>query len=235
MWTVSFVSLILAALAAAAPPHAPACPADPARQGHVRSLFLGDVDGDGAADRVFVRVAYRAPPRCALHLVVRRGRGRALVAGLSPPVLTRAGIRELRFPRVVSLASIDRRPGAEIVFTDDAGASTAFLGVFTVRRHELTRMRLPAGFRDVFPFSGGTYFGGADCVGGRRSGLVVSTTGEVGLRRISVERRFLRVTGTRFRVVETRRYSLRPGGVGRFPELAFGRAAFASCLVPRRR
>jgi hypothetical protein len=153
----------------------PACPTD----GQVRPSFVGDVDGDGRPDRVFVRAA---PARCAFHLVVVRRHGRALVA-------------PLRWPVVVALAPIDRRPGAEIVFTDHVGASMAFLGVYTVRRHVLVRMR-----GVVFPVSPGPYFGSVDCAGR----LVVSTTAELRNMRLHVERRFYRVVGDEFRLVRTR-------------------------------
>jgi len=201
----------------------PTCSAHPARQGHVSSGLVGDVDGDGRPDRVVVRVVYSAPPHCALHLVVVPGRGRPLVAPLRPPALDRDGVRTAGWPRVVWLATIDGRPGAEIAFTDHLGASTAFLGVFTVRRHALVRMRVPRQ-DDVFPISPGTYFGGADCVGG----LVVSTTGELERSRVIVDRRFFRVVGTAFRLVRARHYRLRALG-HRFPELAYGEPAFSRC------
>ena len=164
-------AIVIAAVLAAVP----ACPT----HGPVRSSFVGDVDGDGRPDRVFVRTA---PPGCGFHLVVVRRRGRALVA-------------PLRWPVVVALAPIDGRPGAEIVFTDHAGASMAFLGVCTVRRQALLRMR-----GAVFPVSPGPYFGSVDCAGR----LVVSTTAELRDMRLHVERRFYRVVGEKFRLVRTR-------------------------------
>ena len=82
-------AILIAAMLAAAP----ACPAHPASQGAVRSSLVGDVDGDGAADRILVRVVYSAAPRCALHLVVIPSRGRPLVAPLRPPALDRMAVR----------------------------------------------------------------------------------------------------------------------------------------------
>jgi hypothetical protein len=187
-------AILLAALAAAASP----CPAHPATQGHVRSSFVGDVDSDGAPDRVFVRIA-SAPLHCAIHLVVVPRRGRPLLARLRPPASSRYAVRTSGWPRVVALARIDGRPGAEIVFTDHAGASMAFLGVYTVRRHALMRMR-----GVVFPVSPGPYFGSVDCAGT----LVVSTTAELHGMRLLVDRRFFRVVGREFRLVRTQRFRL---------------------------
>jgi hypothetical protein len=196
-------AILLAAVAAAASP----CPAHPATQGQVRSSFVGDVDGDGAPDRVFVSVDADARPRCALHLVVVPRSGRPLLARLRPPALDRYSLRTSGWPRVVELVDIDERPGAEIVFTDHAGASTAFLGVFTVRRGRLVGMRLPPGSGNVFAVSPGPYFGSVDCIGG----LVVSTTAELRGAWVLVDRRFYRVTGDAFRLVQARRFRLRPG------------------------
>lgn|GEM_PF-4786152 len=100
---------------------------------------------------------------------------------------------------MVALARIDERPGAEIVFTDHAGASMAFLGVYTVRWHALMRMR-----GAVFPVSPGPYFGSVDCAGT----LVVSTTAELHGMRLLVDRRFFRVVGREFRLVRTQRVRL---------------------------
>jgi hypothetical protein len=222
-------AILLAVLAAAASP----CPVHPATQGHVRSSFVGDVDGDGARDRVFVSVDSSARPRCALHLVVRLRRGRALTARLDPPVLEPGVIRQLPWPRVAALAEIDRRRGAEIVVTVDEGASTVFLAVFTVRRRRLIRMRLP-GLEQAFPALGSVmHFSGVDCVGERRSGVVVSTLAERGLKRLLVERRFFRAVGTRFRLIRRRTYVFGPNATLRFPELS-DRGPFARCRVGRR-
>jgi hypothetical protein len=193
-------AILLAVLAAAASP----CPAHPATQGHVRSSFVGDVDGDGAPDRVFVSVVAGARPRCALHLVVVPRRGRPLFARLRPPALDRYAVRTSGWPRVVELVDIEERPGAEIVFTDHAGASTAFLGVFTVRRGRLVRMRLPPGSGNVFAVSPGPYFGSVDCIGG----LVVATAAELRGAWVLVDRRFFRVVGREFRLVRTQRFRL---------------------------
>jgi hypothetical protein len=119
------------------------------------------------------------------------------------------------------------------VATVDEGASTVFLGVFTVRRHRLIRMRLP-GLEQAFPALGSVmHFAGVDCVRRRRSGVVVSTLAERGLERLSVERRFFRAVGTRFRLLGRRTYSFGPNASPRFAELA-GRGPFARCLAGRR-
>lgn len=221
-------AILLAAVVAASP-----CPAHPAQQGQVRSSFVGDVDGDRAPDRVFVRVDGTAAPRCALHLVVRLRHGPALTAPLAPPVLETGVVRQLPWPRVAALAEVDRHPGAEIVVTVDEGASTVFLAVFIVRSHRLIRMRLP-GSEQTFPALGSVMnFAGVDCVGGRRSGVVVSTLGARSLKRVSVERRFFRAVGTHFRLIGRRTYAFRPNAPLRLPELAGG-GPFARCVVGRR-
>jgi hypothetical protein len=220
--------ILLAVLAVVASP----CPPHPAEQGQVRSSFVGDVDGDGASDRVFVRLDGEAAPRCALHLVVRLRHGPALTARLAPPFLDIGAIRQSPSPAVAGLAEIERRRGAEIVVTVDEGASTVFLAVFMVRRHRLIRMRLP-GFEQTFPALGSvTHFAGVDCVGGRRSGVVVSTQTGRSLKRLFVERRFFRAVGTRFQLIRRRTYSLGPNVSPPFPELSHG--PFARCRIGRR-
>jgi hypothetical protein len=214
-------AILVAALLSAAS----ACPAYPAQQGHVRSSFVGDVDGDGARDRVFVRVDDWAPARCMLHLVVRRRHGRPLVARLRPPMVSAEANRQLTWPTVAGLAEIDKQRGAEIVATVDAGASTFFLGVFTVRRNRLIRMRIP-GYAQTFSSLGSLgYYSGVDCVGD----LVVATDVDRTVRPVTVQRRFFRVVGTRFVLVKRRAYSFEWNvPLPRFPGLSDD-GPFVSC------
>jgi hypothetical protein len=83
----------------------------------------------------------------------------------------------------------------------------AFLGVYTVRRHALIRMR-----GAVFPVSPGPSFGSVDCAGE----LVVSTTAELRGTRLWVERRFYRVVRDGFRLVRTRVGSTTPASTRPF-------------------
>lgn len=108
-----------------------------------RHPLIGDVDGDGRADRVFAARVPNAPDRCRYVLVVvSYGRYRTLTLrkdSMGPDFAPKpwgAGT-----PAVDVLARLDRRPGAEMVVAIwDGGSGRRFDAVFTMRRDRLTRL-----------------------------------------------------------------------------------------------
>lgn len=235
-----FALAMLAVLLSATLPMANAtvrsgCPAAPARVAAKGAALRGDLDGNGQADTVVVTASYSSPPRCVFHLVARFENGRVATASLPPSCLDVQCMREVHWPAVEALAAIDRRPGAEIAVTTNAGASTLFLGIYTVRKHKLLRMRIPHSFQNTFPeFGSATNYYGVDCIGGRGSGRVVASTASVvSASRVRITRRFLRVVGKSFPLYRTVNHAF-GSHVPHFPEFS-GRGPFAHCLVARSR
>ena len=81
----------------------------PDTYGPVGEPRTGDVDGDGAADRVSLAGDEDRPPRCRYYVVVEHTGGRAFMAPVIPfewlPVP----------PTIFTIAEIDGQPGLEIV------------------------------------------------------------------------------------------------------------------------
>jgi hypothetical protein len=159
---------------------------------------MGDVDGDGSADRVFLVQRRSAPDECNTFLVAETARG-TIVARLRPLFVWNA---DIPVPRLLALAEIDRKSGAEVVIDVWDGASSMNVAVFTVRNESLRRMSIRAPRSDdVFEnfSSAGAGKGNVDCVGGQRSGVVVdTTTGMLQKRTATVVRRFYVVVGSDF-------------------------------------
>jgi hypothetical protein len=154
----------------------------------------GDVDGDGAQDRVSL-AGKASGDSCRYVLTARTASG--------AHSLVLPGEPSFAAPPNLSLAAIDRDRALEIVADTWHGASTAFAGVFTIRSGELIEMRgaPPAGSGGSgFPYAGGsTHQNGVDCSNGPGSGLVVATGAAPTPRdRWKVTRRFYRVQGAAF-------------------------------------
>lgn len=145
--------------------------------------LTGDVDGDGAPERVVIAEAEAGCP----PVVIVEGEGEALTLTIeeegSGPGL----------PRLMGLVEIDGRPGAEIVAALVAGASTEFFGAYTVAEGALARLRIagPGRFGDLFPSGGSVgHLDATDCADGGR--VVISSAEPLGDRYL-VERRFYEV------------------------------------------
>jgi hypothetical protein len=176
----------------------------------------GDVDGDGRADRVTLRVDRKRPRACRHLLVVETGRGATVAAAVKP--LPWFGTD----PRLLLLAEIDGRRGVEPVVDLSPPAVYRPGAVFAIREGRPARLRL-AGTRpaDLFPLDD-EFPAGVDCAG--EPGTIVVTTGEVADpdSRWDIERsvyraaraRFERVSGERFRI------AVGPEASRRWPELA---------------
>jgi hypothetical protein len=127
---------VAAALLAASP--APRCDGDLAGYSVKGKTLHGDVDGDGRADRVTLRVDRRRPRACRHVVVVRR-----MAAPVRP--LAWPGTR----PRLLLLAEIDGRAGVEPVVTLSPANVYRPGAVYAFRRGSLVRLRLGRG--NLFP------------------------------------------------------------------------------------
>jgi hypothetical protein len=180
-----------AALVLAASPATARCDGDLAGY-HVKGKALhGDVDGDGRADRVTLRVDRRRPRACR-HIVVAR----KLAAPVRP--LPWPGTA----PRLLLLAEIDGRPGVEPVVSMSPANVYRPAAVLAARNARLVRLRLGRGnlfpLDDEFPTS-------TDCTGD--SGEIEVVTSQVAADDSywDVTRSRYRVRGRRFRRVSRER------------------------------
>lgn len=157
------------------------------------ALLRGDLDGDGQPDTAAVRC--RPGPASFLILSTRR-------ETLTRQLPTGCGVAV----QVVALAPIDRVPGAEIVVSLGSG-SVDFAGIYTLRRGTLVRMKINGTTDDEFRYYGAVaHDAGADCVR-PASGEVVFSRWRLGERGWGdVERTYMRVVGTRLRLVRTKSF-----------------------------
>jgi hypothetical protein len=178
--------------------------------------LTGDVDADGAPDRVTLRVDAKRPARCRYLLVAELAAEATAVARVTP--LAWPGTD----PRLLLLAEIDGRPGLEPVVAMSPAAVYRPGAIFTLRRSELVRMRLDhapvAGlvpFYDEFP-------AGVDCAG--QPGTIVVTQSRIaerGDRYWDVIRSFYRAAGVRFALTRNVRLEVEAGDEARrrWPEV----------------
>jgi hypothetical protein len=178
--------------------------------------LVGDVDADGAGDRVTLRADERRPARCRHVLVVEGTADATAIATVAP--LSWPGTD----PQLLLLAEIDERPGLETVVTLSPEAVYRPGAVFTLRDRTLSQMRvegLPVSelipFYDEFP-------AGADC--GKALGTIVVTQSRIadeGDRYWDVTRSFYRAAGIRFELVRDERFQVEVGPEARqrWPEV----------------
>ena len=180
---------VAAALLAASP--APRCDGDLAGYSVKGKTLHGDVDGDGRADRVTLRVDRRRPRACRHVVVVRR-----LVAPVRP--LPWPGTR----PRLLLLAEIDGRAGVEPVVTLSPANVYRPGAVYAFRRGGLVRLRLGRGnlfpLDDEFPTE-------TDCAGEGQIEVITSQVAEDDSF-WDVTRSRYRVRGRRFRRLSSERF-----------------------------
>jgi hypothetical protein len=158
---------------------AAACPNEDAvaRNDDLRSggVFSGDVTGDGSEDRVSIRLDPEGASRCAAFLVVDSGD-----SVMAEPIAGVGSEGAFSDPTLNSLAEINREGGLEVVVNEAAGASTQFVGVFTLDGDGLARVMEKGGEAELwtgasqglFPFGGSvSHIEAVDCAGG---GVVVT-------------------------------------------------------------
>lgn len=150
-----------------------------------------DITGDGTEDLAGLVRDESGEIGCRDFLVAET-EGGALVTSLNDP----GGDYGLADPRIHALAEIDAEPGAEIVVDLDQGASTQFVGIFTVHDGDLQRVRVPAegGLSDLFPYGGSVgHIETSDC-GEDEGTVIVSFATPVG-DRYQVKRSVYRFEG----------------------------------------
>ena len=181
-----------------------------------------DVNGDGSEDLIFLAEA-EGPSGCTDFLVVETDD-----ATFSAPVQAEGG-GALGLPSIDGAAEIDDRPGADIYVTVLAGASTAFLTVFSVAGGKLVSLDIedPKRADPFFPTGGSVgHLEGSDCVA---EGVVSVATAVPRGGRYVVERTDYRRSGDSFVPAEEirEREVLPASRLEEIPELA--RSPFGGC------
>ncbi len=186
----------------------------------------GDVDGDGSPDDVSLAFDDTGALGCQAFLVVE---GSAESAVLAIESFDRAfGLPQ---PRLNAVADVDTVPGSEVAVDLVAGASTQFVGLFTMTGGELARVEVegdefPAD--DLFPYGGSVgHVEASDCAGAPGT-IVISTATPKG-DDYHVTRRFFRFRGATPRVEpsSTERNRVAFEELGRFPE--YRSSPFGGC------
>jgi hypothetical protein len=186
----------------------------------------GDVDADGSPDDVSLAFDDTGARGCQAFLVVE-GSGESAVLAIES--FDRAfGLPQ---PRLNRLAEVDSAPGSEIAVDLVAGASTQFVGLFTMTGGELARVEVegdefPAD--DLFPYGGSVgHVDASDCAG--EPGTIVISTATPKGDDYQVTRRFFRFQGSTPRVEpsSTERDRVAFEELGRFPE--FRSSPFGGC------
>lgn len=150
----------------------------------------GLIDPGDRTDEVFLYEDLEAEPGCRHLLVLSTGEG----AVVSTPI--RIGDAEVAgggLPALAGVAEIDERPGSEVVVDVVAGASTAFVAVFSAGGGVLEQMTITGGgpYGDLFPYGGSTgHMEASDCVEG--------TPGEVAITLVEPSAGGYRLTMTVF-------------------------------------
>ena len=196
------------------------------------STLRGDIDGDDTDDEVFVVNDDAATAGCKAFLVVAAG-GTTYSAPIDPS----GNPRSLPVPSLNSLANVGVEPGAEIVVNIETGASTQFVGLFTLTDEGLERMTVdgagpgpfPAG-EDLFPFGGSVgHMEAVTCIS--RDIVIMAAAVPSGntAKRYEVERRFFLVEGTTLSLDDgsIERHTVKGAELDRFPE--FASSPFVGC------
>ena len=194
MWLIAAAAMLVAAWPAATGA-APRCDGELAGYRVKGKIVHGDVDGDGRADRVTLRVDRRRPRACRHVLVVRTASGR-LAAPVKP--LPWPGTA----PRLMQVAEIDGRDGVEPVVTLSPANVYRPGAVFAARGDGLVRLRL--GRSNLFPLDD-EFPTGVDCTG--EPGRIEVITSRVAEDDSfwDVKRSIYRARGRRFRRLSTER------------------------------
>jgi hypothetical protein len=180
------------------------------------NALRGDVDGDGAIDRVSL-VRLRPEARCGAVLLLRTGHrtlARPIATHAAPPV-----------PRLNGLAALGSGRKLYIVVTTDEGASTAFAQVFSARSGRLIELAIRGPDAGGFAYLGSvTHYGGVDCVRGRPGLVEERTYSTLASSRPWLYRTFYGLRGDRFQLVRKQviknipdRFSRSSGGADPFP------------------
>ena len=195
-------------------------PYDGRFSGFVRGPLRADVDGDGAADRVFTvgrpTLLGRA---CRYFLVAETGTGRysTRITGGRLWMGSDPGQTFQLYLGPVAAARIDDSGGSEILLQVSQGASSHFGVLYTLTGGGLQRVRVEDEPVDTLHYLGSLCCGGAmDCVGPH---FVMSGYGRRGNERgYVVHRTLYRLQGSTLVVVRKERHRPRGLGYGGFDE-----------------
>jgi hypothetical protein len=134
-------------------------------------------------------------------------------------------------PRLNTLAEVDTAPGSEVVIDLVAGASTQFVGLFTMAGGELARVEVEGDefpTDDLFPYGGSVgHVEASDCAGA--AGTIVISSATPRGDDYQVTRRFFRFRGStpRAEPSSTERDRATLEELGRFPE--YRSSPFGGC------
>jgi hypothetical protein len=186
--------------------------------------LVGDVDADGADDRVTLRADPLRPARCRHLLVVELTADGTAIARVPP--LPWPGTD----PQLLLLVEVDGRPGLEPVVTLSPKAVYRPGAVFALRDGTLSRMRVEGlSVAELIPFYD-EFPAGVDC--GEHRGTIVVTQArfpDEGDGDWDVTRSFYRAEGLTFDLVRDEQFQVEvgPEAQRRWPEVRG--APFLSC------
>jgi hypothetical protein len=218
------------------PPTTPECPA----ADESTETLVGDVDGDGAAERIWVSANYAAAADCRF-VVSARGANAAYQQPIQHAPLLRTP-RQVALsegvPEASALAAVDDVAGLEIVIKVEQAASVATYEVYTVREASLVRLKTTYGsrarLRDAVFLSNGSskYFFGVDCLDGDPQAIASTRIGALdpNATRWSVDRQLLHAEAGALELVDRARTVVGSSITqlqDQYPEL--GREPFRSC------
>jgi hypothetical protein len=181
----------------------------------VRSGTLkGDVDGDGSDDTMFLAVDTASPGGCQAFLVADTGAG-TVAEEISDPDIS----FDLGLPSLESVIPVDERAGGEVVVRILAGASTLFVGLFTVHDGELERIEVTGDavqYGNLFPSGGSVgHLEGSDCVADR----IVVSLALPKKSRYEVTRNFYTLSETKAEQADSETAVVRAKDLTKYPEL----------------
>jgi hypothetical protein len=186
----------------------------------------GDVDGDGSPDEVSLAFDQKAARGCQAFLIVEGAdEPRVLAIESFDPAF---GLPQ---PRLNTLAEVDAVPGREVVVDLVTGASTQFVGLFTMTGGALARVVVEGDefpTDDLFPYGGSVgHLEASNCAGD--AGMVVVSTATPRGDDYQVTRRFFSFEGSTPRIEpsSTERERVALEDLGRFPE--YESSPFGGC------
>ena len=193
--------------------------------------LTGDIDGDDSDDEIYVVHDDAAEPGCRSFLVVEAG------SFYSAPIDPAGEPRSLPVPSLNSLANVGSIPGSEIVVNIETGASTQFVGLFTLTDSGIERMTIegaaPGPFSsgdDLFAFGGSVgHIEAVTCIASDIVIMAAAIPSGNTAARYEVERRFYLVEGTTLRLDEgsIEHHEVPARDIDRFPE--FESSPFVGC------
>jgi hypothetical protein len=194
----------------------------------VSGPLSGDVDGNGAPDQTYLTLDAAGSPGCQAFIVVTGA------ATFAAPIEDWDPAAGLTSPSLNRLAQIDGRPGAEIVVNLAAGASTQFVGVWSVAGGLFDRIVAQDRGGDAAT-AGGTLFAFGGSVG-HLEAVDCTATGEIVISsaipkadRYQVERRYYHPVDAALEldIAKTQHPVVTAEKVNDFPE--FGASPFGTC------